>query len=183
MDPLQQLMMQLQQQQGAGGPFIQPTPTPMTGGSGDPMQMLSRIQSLTPEQMDQVAGQLAANPQMQPPPPGSFGQMAQQLQSFPGQQAGPMAPPPYRTQDPVQAGLETPNPQLMQQIQQRMGAGQGQGQPTNLGALLGALKQNEQKPPPAAYISNLGFGGATPAKGLGLQAPQRANVGSLGQYL
>lgn len=175
------------------------------------MSLLTQAQQ-NPQMLDQLAGQLASNPQMAPPPPGSMQNAMNQVLAqtgqggmspealaggqpppmIPGTQTNPMSPPPM-----PQAALgqllapQAPMPDItqgpatmVQGVQTTPSAQTEEAERMKRMMALSQLKSPEaQRQLPPAYISNLGFGAATPAKGLGLQGAPGGRVGALGQYL
>lgn len=153
--------------------------------------LLSQIQQ-NPAVLEMVASQLAQNPQMVPPAPGSMAEaMKSASGAMPDVTQGAAQPTPAVPQAPAagpaplaagvslaQALAGSQNPMTPEQLIA------AQNPAANVTNPFAALQPPEaQKPMPPAYIGNLAFGAATPAQGLKLPYSPAAAPGSLASYL
>ena len=160
---------------------------------------LDKIKQLTPENIDMLSGEMARDPSAAPPQIGEMGlagAMDQMQKMMTSEQLATQSATAV-TSPLVNQGMNAQGPMDPQQGLASLLAGPQGGAPRNLGGqpqgmdmaklsaaaqALQTQKQPQQKQS-APFISNLNFGAATPAKGLGLQAPASAGVPGLGAYL
>lgn len=157
---------------------------------------LDKIQKLTPQNVEMLAGEMARDPNAVPPKIGEMGmagalQEMQNMMTNPQVAQAPTVSIPMTNQGVVGQGPMDPSQGLASLIAGPKG-GQGMnlggpdaGKMGDAGAAMQALQQRTQtrQRQNSPYISNLGFGAATPAKGLNLQAPQMQAPPALGQLL